>query len=302
MSNRKKWAKTIKFTHLFRKDKVFKSYWIRKFLNKISIISKSYKAENFLFNCLYTIKKLQINNYQKQNQYNVNILLNKNLKNLGSNFRFEHFLKKKSITSKFRKLKFRKINYQSYILKNNFLKSKKELFSMTSKSNKNVSLHFKNYKEQIYFINKDNKNLKVKNLSLSDNFLVFNRNQFSIYSPFSNKVFRQKLEERKHVPISYILRMIDYSRWIFTTQLRRLGKYFHNIPTVITFPRTHNFGIKKLAFVLKFSKKFNNFQQKFSVEILNILFRPRKSYSRRLRRQKFKIVKKNAPYANFRWK
>lgn len=299
MSNRKKWSKTIKFTHLFRKDKLFKSYWVRKFLNKISIISKSYKTEKFLFNCLHTIKKLQVSNYHKQRQSNVNRLLNKKL---GLTLKFTKFFKhKKSIISKFKKLKFRKIKYQSYILKKN----------IDSNSKKNVSLNFKNfknYKEQIYFIN-NNKNLKnyrvfSKNtkLSLSDNFLVFNKNQISLYSPSANKVFREALEERKHVPISYILRMIDYSRWIFTTQLRRLGKYFHNIPTVITFPRTHNFGIKKLAFALKFSKKFNNFQQKFSVEILNILFRPRKSYSRRLRRQKFKIVKKNAPYANFRWK
>ena len=65
MSNRKKWAKTIKFKHILKKDKVFKSYWIRKFLNKISIIAKTNKSETFLYNSLYNIKKLRVKGKRK---------------------------------------------------------------------------------------------------------------------------------------------------------------------------------------------------------------------------------------------
>ena len=329
MSNRKKWAKTIKFKHILKKDKVFKSYWIRKFLNKISIIAKTNKSELFLYNSLYNIKKLRVKGKRKwQNQILINDLP-----------KLKYLKLQKDLNFNFKKLKFRRLQYKSCIFnkietdyvykiyKKKITKQSKQAKFLCLSLNKKYILHVKGIKgyKEFHKIKKTlllTKNLKFENLSpirlykniclnpqnkinlsiLPGGFLVFCKDTVRWYSLWKKKYLEKTLLIRKHKPITYILRMIDYGRWIFTTQLRRMGKYFHNIPTTITFPRTHNFGIKQLAFALKLSRKFNNFQQKLNVEILNILFRPRRSYSRRLRRQKFKTVKKNAPYAHFKWK
>lgn len=328
MSNRKKWAKTIKFKHTLKKDKVFKSYWIRKFLNKISIIAKTNKSEIFLYNSLYNIKKLRVKGRRKwQNKLLIKDLPLKYMKltkNPNFNFRKLKFRKLQYKTCIFNQIK-TDYNYKIYKKKSiqNFKKSKLLCLSL----HKQYSLHVKGIKgyKEFHNIKKIlllSKKTKAQNLSpmklykhiciksqnkihlsfLPDNFLVFCKNTVRWYSSWKKKYIEKTLLKVRHKPITYVIRMIDYGRWIFTTQQRRMGKYFHSIPTTISFPRTHNFGIKQLAFALKISKKFNNFQQKLNVEILNILFRPRRSYSRKLRRQKFKIVKKNAPYAHFKWK
>ena len=79
-----------------------------------------------------------------------------------------------------------------------------------------------------------------------------------------------------------------------------MGKYFHSIPTAITFPRTINYGLKKLASILSTNVKNKSYFKKLNLEIFCILFRFKRSISRHIRRLRLKMVNKNAPYAHFR--
>lgn len=162
MSNRKKWKKSIKFKSKIRKDNIFHSYWLRKFLNKVTKHGKKYRAENIILNMFLEIKKLR---------YPLNL--------------------------------------------------------------------------------------------------------------FFDIVFR--------------------SKWSLDTHLKRLGKYFHNIPTYIPFPRNYNRGLSKIVKVARFVRKEKSFSKRLYAEICDIQYAPKKSCSLRLKRQRLKLVQKNRVYSNFRW-
>lgn len=164
MSNRKKWSKCIKFKHKFRRDNVFKSYWIRKFLNKITSISKLNKTEYFMYNVFLKIKKLQLKKFNKK-----------------------LFLIKKNNFYKFKKLKFRRIRYNNLIFQNNYLSS-----SFLIKKKKIFFFFWKN--RETYFQHNLVRNIFHKSISLI--YIKDYKKPYKIFKSFKKNFFYSILKKK----------------------------------------------------------------------------------------------------------
>ena len=62
MSNKKKWTRLVylrKWREVNKRDNLYKSYWILKFLNKIIKQGKKHKFEKIFYNVLYRFKTIK---------------------------------------------------------------------------------------------------------------------------------------------------------------------------------------------------------------------------------------------------
>ena len=103
-------------------------------------------------------------------------------------------------------------------------------------------------------------------------------------------------------PLFFFFQTLSKSKWRLTTQLKRLGKFFHSIPTYIPFPRSYGHGIMKLKKVLEYSKNEKSFSKALYLEMYNLKFARKNSLSIKLKKKKFLLIRKNRPYTHYRWK
>lgn len=61
MSNIKKWKKSKKIKNQIKKDNLYRSYWLRKFLNIMTKQGQKHKSEIILYNIFYNLKKKKLN-------------------------------------------------------------------------------------------------------------------------------------------------------------------------------------------------------------------------------------------------
>lgn len=90
MSNKKKWKKVVNFNKQIesnKKDTIYNSYWLLKFLNKLIKKGKKHKSEKLFYNILYKIKTIK---HPLKLYFNIilksKFLLNTQLKRLGKYF------------------------------------------------------------------------------------------------------------------------------------------------------------------------------------------------------------------------
>lgn len=103
-------------------------------------------------------------------------------------------------------------------------------------------------------------------------------------------------------PKKYFFKVLFKAAWRVTTQLRRMGKFFHNIPTYITFPRIYGHGILKLKKAIKNQKTDKSFLDTVYQEFYNMILSPKDSLSLKLKKTKYLLVQKNKAYTHFRWR
>jgi hypothetical protein len=90
-------------------------------------------------------------------------------------------------------------------------------------------------------------------------------------------------------------------KWPVTLQSKRFGKYWHKIPTPITFPRVYNYGLRILGDHLKYSKKHSSFSERLNKEYSSIILDLGKSYFSKNHQQNIYTIGPNIPYGHFRW-
>lgn len=256
MSSRKRWDKNINIKHSFKRDKFFKSYWIRKTFNKITMHSDLFTCERVFFKAFLSWKYYYLTNLLKNKRKFFNRNLNFNKTKLSNIYFFYSFR-----TSYFRKILYARIF-------SNFLKKK---------NNKNVS-----------------KKIKLK----SKDFIFFNNKKF--YFKSKKKVF--KCKRKSLIPVLNFPKFLKSIKWQVTVQSKRFGKYWHNIPTPISFPRFYNFGLRIFGDHLKYSKKNFSFSERLNKEYLGILLESDQTYFFKTYYQAYLSIQTNGPYAGFRWK
>lgn len=248
MSNRKKWAKCIQFKYKRKKDKIFKSYWMRKFLNKMTLKGELNKCENFMHKIFFNWKKLQL-----KKKFQINVQNDKTFKN-ENNCIWNYGFKK----LKFRKYTYNKVIIQKFNLTYKAIESKRKNYIMFFFWN-NENIFFKTKQnDTIFNINKLllKKKFKIKkstesiqksriykdiiynykefisnNLEFSlKNIIYFRKNTMKIYSPILKRSFWKVLDDEANIinvvsPVVFFLGTSFYKMNFYYT-IKTVGEIF----------------------------------------------------------------------------
>lgn len=104
-------------------------------------------------------------------------------------------------------------------------------------------------------------------------------------------------------PIVYFFKiLLKKTKWLITTHLKRMGKYFHKIPTYIPTPKCYKHGLLNLKKVINYNKLDKSFFKRFNLELNNIFFCPKDSSSLKLKKKNFLLIQQNKAYTHFRWR
>jgi len=103
-------------------------------------------------------------------------------------------------------------------------------------------------------------------------------------------------------PLKTYIKIMKKVKWILITHLKRMGKYFHNIPTFLRWPKCYTHGLRNLFKIINFISFSQNFIFKTFYEMFNIKFYSYKSSSLKIKKKKFELIKENKAYTHFRWR
>jgi hypothetical protein len=103
-------------------------------------------------------------------------------------------------------------------------------------------------------------------------------------------------------PIKAYIRIMSKVKWVLITHLKRMGKYFHSIPTYLKWPKSYIHGLKNLFKVINSISSSKNFSHKLFYEMFNIKYYLYKSSCLKIKKKKFELVRENKAYTHFRWR